>query len=67
MSSRGIVLSLLVAASLALGYGVLSVAGPQAGGSTQVASIRTVGPSDGLVLPQPLATPSAENRSNVIG
>lgn len=67
MLSRGVAVSLIIAASLALGYGLVSYAGPQAGGSTQVASLRTVGPSDRLVLPQPLATPSAEKRSNVIG
>src|SRR5579885_3380204 len=30
-------------------------------------SIKTVGPSDQLILPKPLATPAATNRSRVVG
>lgn len=52
---------------LTFSRGMTSYAGPQAGGTTQTAGLRVVGPSDRLVLPAPLATPSAENRSKNIG
>lgn len=67
MQSRHIVLSLIIAGILAISYGLSSSAEPQAGSSAQGVALRVVGPSDRLVLPAPLATPSAENRSKVIG
>src|SRR3972149_5128508 len=66
MQNRIVGVSLIIAGILAISYGLSSYAEPQAGGSQGVA-LRTVGPSDRLVLPAPLATPSAENRSKVIG
>ena len=67
MVSRRSVFGLIVIGVVGLGYGFSSLAGQQPGGSSQVAAVRTVGPSDRLALPTPLATPSAENRSKVIG
>ena len=52
---------------LMLGRELKTFAGPQAGGTTQTAGLRVVGPSDRLVLPPPNATPSNENRSKIIG
>jgi len=57
----------MIAGILAISYGLRSQAQPQAGGTTQQAALRTVGPADRLVLPPPNATPSNENRSKVIG
>src|SRR3990172_1105772 len=67
MVSRRVGLSVIVIGVLGLLYGFSSHAGQQPGGSSQVSAVRPVGPSDRLALPTPLATPSAENRSKVIG
>jgi len=59
--------TLIGAGILMLGRELKTFAGPQAGGTTQTAGLRVVGPSDRLVLPPPNATPSNENRSQIIG
>ena len=61
MAARYFLVSVIIAGALALGYG----ASPQTGDSS--AQVRTVGPPEKLVLPKPLATPSGEKRSQVIG
>ena len=52
---------------LTLSRGMTSYAGPQAGGTTQTAGLRVVGPADRLVLPPPNHTPSNEKRSEILG